>query len=238
MSKSATVLFTLLITCAPGSAFADPASRSTYVLGPEDRIVVQAFELEELGAEPVRIDEKGDVSLAILGTVRAAGLTVRELETELLSRAQRYVKEPRVTVRLGEMRSQPVSILGAVNSPGVHQLQGQRSLVEMLSLAGGLRADAGHTAKITRRREWGPIPLSGAVEADGAGFSVAEVGIRDMLEAANPADNIAILPHDKQAYGGTGKRSNESITSSSAARGRFTAPLPVRTRLPERPAGR
>ncbi|MEZ5353435.1 MAG: polysaccharide biosynthesis/export family protein [Bryobacteraceae bacterium] len=195
MKKNLTVLIALWTTCVPSAALADPPPRSTYVLGPEDRVVVQAFELEELAAEPVRIDENGDLSLAILGTVHAAGLTVRELEIELVARAKRYVKEPRVTIRLGEMRSQPVSVLGAVNSPGVHQLQGQKSLIQILSMAGGLRPDAGHTAKITRQSEWGAIPLPGA-DNSAAGYSVAEVAIKDMLEAANPAENIAILPHD------------------------------------------
>ncbi|MEI9812397.1 MAG: SLBB domain-containing protein [Acidobacteriota bacterium] len=56
------------------------------------------------------------------------------------------------------MRSQPISVLGSVQTPGVHQLQGQKTLFEILSVAGGLRPDAGNTIKISRRMAWGRIP--------------------------------------------------------------------------------
>jgi polysaccharide export outer membrane protein len=94
------------------------------------------------------------------------------------------------------MRSQPVSVLGAVNTPGVHQLQGHKTLIEVLATAGGLRADAGYRVKITRRSEWGLVPLPEATISKDGATSVAEVRLKGLMEAENPSQNIAILPDD------------------------------------------
>lgn len=170
---------------------------TTYVLGPQDQIYVRAFEVDELGDKPLRIDDAGEVTLPLLGTVKAAGRTLRQFEGDLAKGFARYIREPQVSVTLTEMRSQPVSVIGSVNAPGVHQLQGKKSLVEILSLAGGLRPEAGHHVKITRRKtEWGDIPLPDAATDSTGKFSIAQVELRGMMEAQNPAANIEVLPHD------------------------------------------
>ena len=99
-------------------------------------------------------------------------------------------------VRLNEARSQPVSVIGAVNKPGMLQLEGNKNLLELISLAGGLAQDAGHTVKITRRREWGAIPVAGASEDETHMFSVAEIDLKQLVDAKTPASNIVIRPFD------------------------------------------
>jgi polysaccharide export outer membrane protein len=66
----------------------------------------------------------------------------------------------------------------------------------MLAIAGGLRADAGPTVKLTRRLEFGRIPLPGAVDDPTHQYSIAEVNLKSVMEAKNPEYNIAIRPHD------------------------------------------
>jgi polysaccharide export outer membrane protein len=79
----------------------------------------------------------------------------------------------------------------------VQQVQGQKTLLEMLSLAGGLdNGTAGSTLKITRRLEWGPIPLKGAINDSTNQFSVAQVSVKSLLEANNPEENILVKPYD------------------------------------------
>ena len=101
-----------------------------------------------------------------------------------------------MSVSIVEYRSQPISVLGQVSAPGVHQIQGHKSLFEVLSLAGGLKADAGYSVKITRRLEWGRIPLPGAADDPSGQFSVASVNIKGIMDASNPAGNIAVKPED------------------------------------------
>lgn len=170
---------------------------STYVLGPGDQVGIQLTpEGEEINGKLWRIDEAGDLNVPVAGTVHAAGLTTHDLAQALTERFQVYFRKPQLIVFVSEMRSQPVSIMGAVNSPGVHQLQGHKRLIEALALAGGLRADAGYRVKITRQSEWGAIPLPGAAWDKDRSFSVGEVALKGLMEAADPAENIAIMPND------------------------------------------
>jgi len=152
--------------------------------------------VEEISEKPVRVSSDGTINLPMIGSVRAAGLTVRQLEAALDDKLQAYVQRPQVAVSLTEMRSQPVSVLGEVNTPGVIQLQGHKTLFEMLSLAGGLRQDAGHTVKITRKAAWGDIPLPGAHKDETGNYYLAEVDVDAILKATRPEQNIAIHPED------------------------------------------
>jgi polysaccharide export outer membrane protein len=174
-----------------------PARQVTsYVLGPDDQINIRALDAEEISDKPLRIGIDGNINLPLVGRLRAAGLTTEQLEAELETRLKTYVISPHVAVSILEMRSQPVSVIGAVGTPGIHQLQGHKTLVEMLSLAGGLKQEAGYSVKIARRVEWGPIPLPYAVKDPDGQFSVAEVPLRGIMEATNPAANLAIMPED------------------------------------------
>src|SRR5579871_1871649 len=107
----------------------------------------------------------------MVGRIHVSGLTVDQVENFLKDRLKKYFQDPEVFVYLTELRSQPISVLGAVNNPGVHQLEGHKTLFEVLSLAGGLRSDAGYSVKITRRKEWGKIPLPSAKDDSTGNFS-------------------------------------------------------------------
>ena len=170
--------------------------RSTYVLGPDDQLEISGPELTEVANKPVRIDGDGDIQVPLAGRVHVSGLTVQQTEQELNKVLSTYIRRPQVVVNVAEVRSQPVSVLGAVNTPGVHQVQGHKTLLEMLALAGGIRPDAGYSVRITRQLEWGCIPLP-KTELDSSGrFSVAELNLKKIMEAKNPEENIQIFPHD------------------------------------------
>ena len=66
----------------------------------------------------------------------------------------------------------------------------------MLALAGGIRQDAGYSVRITRKLDWGCIPLPKAGFDASGQFSVAELDLKKIMEAKNPEENIQILPHD------------------------------------------
>ena len=180
----------------PAPAEAEGQLRSTYVLGPDDQITIRALDVEEISEKPIRIEMSGQIRLPLAGRIEAAGLTVDQLENEIARRLKEYVKEPEVTVSIVEFRSQPVSVIGSVKNPGVHQLEGRRTLVEILSMAGGLADDAGYSLKITRRLEWGPIPLKTAQNDASAKYSVASVPLKEILDASKPEENIVIKPFD------------------------------------------
>jgi polysaccharide export outer membrane protein len=174
----------------------DDQVRSTYLLGPDDSLDISGPELTEVANKAVRINSDGDIQVPPAGRVHVGGLTVQQTEQELNKVLSTYIRHPQVVATITELRSQPVSILGAVNTPGVHQVQGHKTLLEMLSLAGGIRQDAGYSIRITRQLDWGCIPLPGAALDPSSRFSVAEVNLKKIMEAKNPEENIQIFPHD------------------------------------------
>lgn len=168
----------------------------SYTLGPHDQINIVVPDAEDISSRTYRIDTGGSVMLPLVGRVRAAGLTVRELETEIVSKLSAYMRSPEALVTVSEFRSQPVSVIGAVNSPGVHQLLGSKRLVEVLSLAGGLRPDAGRTCRITRTSQWGEEEGGDRFERTPDGSWVTEIDLQTLLSAQKPEDNLLVRPHD------------------------------------------
>jgi polysaccharide export outer membrane protein len=175
---------------------AQPEEQSHYVLGPDDQIKVWVLGVEEISDKPLRIDPSGAIDLPLIGEIHAGGLTVEQLRAELIKRFSKEILKPQVTVEIVDFGSQPVSVMGAVNHPGVHQLRGRKTLMEVISMADGLRQDAGPRITISREIQYGPVPLRTAKTDASGQFSAAEVAVRDMLAGTNPTENILIFPHD------------------------------------------
>ena len=200
LTKTGAGFFMVVLTafCAAAQQAAETAvlPDSGYVLGPDDQIVIHAIDAPEISDKPFLIGMNGNVTLPLIGRVKAGGLTVERLETELNTRLKKYVKDPQVSVTVAEFRSQPVSVFGAVTKPGVIQLRGRKTLYEVLSMAGGPNETAGSRLTVTRRRENGEIPLPGATIDPTGQFSTAELNVQEILEGKNPAANIEIKPND------------------------------------------
>ncbi|HXE13952.1 MAG TPA: polysaccharide biosynthesis/export family protein [Bryobacteraceae bacterium] len=175
---------------------ANPERVPGYVLGPEDQIIIRAFQADEISDKPVQIQGDGFISLPLVGRVKAGGLSVAKFEAELTKDLSKYIEHPQVTVLVSDYRSQPVSVMGAVNNAGVVQLRGEKSLVQVISLAGGLRTDASNTVTITRKLSEGTIPLPNAQTDPTGRYSFAKVNLRKVMDAEAPQDNIIIKRDD------------------------------------------
>lgn len=173
-----------------------PAGVSSYVLGPGDQIMVRAANVSELNDKTIRIDLSGYINLPVVGRVQTGGITVEALEAELRRRLKIYLEEPDVSVSIMEYQSQPVSVFGEVTAPGVHQLQGRKSLIELLAMTGGVKSDAGPVVMITRRIEYGRLPLPGASDDLTGKFSIAQVELKPLIQARTPEYDITIQPYD------------------------------------------
>ncbi len=182
--------------CQQPAAPPSAAGAAQYVLGPGDEILLRVVDMDEMPDKPIRIDPNGYIDLPLAGRVEASGLTVEQLKEALAVKLSRYITSPRITVNLTDDQSRPVSVIGAVNSPGVRQLQGPKRLIEVISLAGGVRQDAGSRIILTRQASWGVLPLPGAKVDATNGFSTATLSLDELLAATNPSENIPILPND------------------------------------------
>ena len=124
-------------------------SVSDYKIGPEDLLEIDTFQVQELKSI-VRVSAQGFIKLPLIDKIEAGGRTVSELESDIAKKLERFVKEPVVSVFVKEYRSQQISVLGSVKEPRVYYATGQKYLLDMLSLAGGLTQDAGSVCIIQR----------------------------------------------------------------------------------------
>ena len=131
--------------------FAETRERQTgdYRIGPQDLLDINIFEAPELN-RTVRVSENGEVSLPLLGGIHVVRLTARELENTLAAKLRVFLKDPHVSVMVTAIESHPVSVIGEVNKPGVFQVRGSKTLLEMLSMAQGLAPDAGDEVLVMR----------------------------------------------------------------------------------------
>jgi len=188
--------FAFFATAQQGSRVNVPGASAAYVLGPGDQFTMEIADLEELNGKTHRVDNDGTVTLPLVGRIQAAGLTLAEFEASLDEKLISELKEPHIAITVTESLSQPVTVIGWVNSPGVQRMKSHQSLAEILSLAGGLRPDAGYRVTITRQMSSGDLPLPNAKRDDANQVVIGEVNLSDILEARNPAANIQILPRD------------------------------------------
>jgi polysaccharide biosynthesis/export protein len=166
------------------------------LLGPEDIISIHVAGFDEIPDKPMRIDFTGYIDVPVLGRLKAAGLSVPQLTSSLTESLKKYVWRPEVTIGIVEMHSRPVSVLGAVTKPGVYQMEGPKTLIEILSFAGGVRPDAGSEVKITRPTEMGTLdtPLARA-DLSGRYFTAA-IPLDELMNGKDPSLNLMVGPHD------------------------------------------
>lgn len=173
-----------------------PAPAPKYVLGPGDQLVLHIADDEQISDKPISIDPSGTIDLPMVGRLQAGGLTLEQLKVELVSKLKRYITNPDVSVNLSASGSQPVTVLGEVANPGVRQLMGSGHLLEVLSLSGGLKPDAGPTVIVTREPRWGAIVNPETRTDPTTGFSTVRFSLDDLMSERNPENNILIEPND------------------------------------------
>jgi polysaccharide export outer membrane protein len=108
-----------------------------YRIGPMDKLDVNVFQVKDLTGT-VDVDAAGNISLPLIGTVKASGRTTREVSKEIADRLRAgYIKDPQVTVMVKEAVSQKVTVEGAVLKPGVYPIVGHTTLSTAVALAEG-----------------------------------------------------------------------------------------------------
>lgn len=156
-----------------------------YRIGPNDLLDISVFEIPELTSSS-RVSAAGNISMSLVGEIAGAGSTVRELELRVQAELKkRYIKNPNVTVFVREYASQPVSVVGAVRVPGIHQIKGEKTLLDMLAMAQGLDSSASRTLKIFRKSTGSSAPAD-----------VITINLDDLMEGGKTELNIAIRAND------------------------------------------
>jgi len=122
----------------PGSGLPSVPDVDTniYTLGPGDQLRIITFGEQQLTGE-FRVDAAGEIALPLVGSVRATGLTAKQLEgavAQTLTRSKLY-KNPSVSVEVINYR--PIFILGEVSRPGQYPYQPAMTVVTAVAVSGG-----------------------------------------------------------------------------------------------------
>ncbi len=176
-----------------------------YKIGPEDLLEISVFEVEKLN-KTVRVSSQGNISLPLLGVLRVKGLTANQLEKELRELlAEKYLQDPQVSVFIKEYRSQRISVMGAVKEPKVFEVTGQKTILDMLAMAGGVRDDAGHLLFLIRppalEDEVPEVPERGAASKEGkdpdqGGLKTFVINLEELLIKGDLTLNLPLIHGD------------------------------------------
>jgi polysaccharide export outer membrane protein len=169
-----------------------------YVIGPEDILTLEVMNVPEL-KETVRVENDGTIPVRLLGHVKAAGLTTSQLRTDLeKSWGESYLEDPKVTVFIREFHAQPISVIGAVAKPGLYQLTGPRTLIEVISMAGGLGTrganQPGRFLYVTRKGGFDDRQLAEGMEQTAP--DQLEIDLKQLMQTRDPELNIKMKPFD------------------------------------------
>jgi polysaccharide export outer membrane protein len=197
VSRSAGLLLAclLVITSVPASgaapAAASPAatpppagdSAPMIQLGPGDSILVEVYGQSDM-TSTAYVSDDGTVPLPLIGAVQVAQLSpvgaARRIEATL--REKGMLVDPHVNITVTQSRSQRVTVLGEVGSPGRYPVDARMSIFDLLAQAGGTRETSADVVYLTR-----------AKTADGTSVEIP-ISLKSLRKSATgPADNAVVL---------------------------------------------
>lgn len=108
-----------------------------YLLGPEDAIEISVWKEPDLTKQLV-VRPDGKITYPLIGEVQAAGVTVKQLQEEILKRLEKYVTDAHVTVILLKAQNYKVYVTGKVNKPGEFIIGKPVNVMQAIAMAGGL----------------------------------------------------------------------------------------------------
>ena len=116
-----------------------PSSGQNYRIGVGDVLSISVFQVPDLTSNNTQVSGEGTIAMPLIGTIKAAGLTPRQLEGTITAKLKaKYLQSPQVTVDVSQFNSQRYTVEGAVNRPGQFPITGgDASLLRAIASAAG-----------------------------------------------------------------------------------------------------
>lgn len=135
------------------SLVAGVAGAADVQLGAGDMLRISVYGSPDLSLE-TRVSENGEITFPLVGTVPVGGLQVAAAEKKLsgLLESGGFVRKAQVNIIVTSLQSQQVAVLGMINRPGRYPIEGKRSLIDMLAMAGGISVDGSDSVNVIRKR--------------------------------------------------------------------------------------
>lgn len=182
------IAFASLVVCQAQTAV-------SYVIGPQDVLAITVFDQTTL-SNKYTVEADGTFTFPLVGRVKAAGLTLRDFESELKRLlADGYFKDPQLSVAIEEYRSQRIFVVGEVRQPGTVALAGGMTLIEVLARAGSLLPTASGEVLVVRHQSAadGPrLPDAGVSEIIRVSLKELEAGARTQNVQLRDGDTIFV----------------------------------------------
>ena len=167
----------------------------TYRLGPADEIAIRVTGQPDYTLERVKVSPTGSVYHPLLGDVAVAGMTIPQLVDRLTKELSEYLINPKVSAALLEANSAKIGVLGDVIRPGILIMNKPMSVLEAISISGGV-ADTGDKSGVIVLRAF----------RDGR-TQTMKVNVKRILEGkARPDENIALQAGDTVIVNGNTKK--------------------------------
>jgi polysaccharide export outer membrane protein len=113
-------------------------SKDSYVIGPGDILSIDIWKEPDLSKQQVTVRLDGKISLPLLNEIKVSGLSCIDLRNQLQAKYKDYVDVPQVSVTLVESHSKKIYLLGNVANQGEYELRKNMTIMQAISLAGGL----------------------------------------------------------------------------------------------------
>jgi polysaccharide biosynthesis/export protein len=124
---------------APSTA---PGVNVDYRISPLDTLNVNVFQVPDLTGDR-QVDLGGNISMPLIGQVRAVDLTTQQLQELLVQRlGQQYLRNPQVTVAVTQSSRRNITVDGSVRQPGQFALNGPTTLLQAVAMARGTDENA------------------------------------------------------------------------------------------------
>lgn len=162
----------------PSMPTAAPVDPKTYVIGPEDILLVRVWREPELSSA-VQVRPDGKITMQLIGELHAAGLTPEELKNKIVEALQEVIIKPDVFVSLQSVQSRKFYITGEVNRSGSFPLVVPMTILEALTNTGGFREFA-NTKKISILRKGKTLKFN----------------YNDVIKGKNMQQNVLVEPGD------------------------------------------
>ena len=160
-----------------------PLHAADAVLGAGDAVKITVFGSPELSLD-AKVSDSGNISYPLLGEIFVEGLSAAQAQAKLAALLAKgdFVKKPQVSIQVTGIQSQQVSVLGFVTRPGRYPMDGRRSLLDVLALAGGVTPEGNDIAILIRQRD-------GKTLKD-------EINVPEMMRNARLSENIELRAGD------------------------------------------
>ena len=154
-----------------------------YVIGADDQLTLRFWGDTQMSVDDVVVRPDGKISVPLLNDVQAEGLTPEQLKAALEKAASKFIAEPAATVIVQEIRSRKVFVLGKVEKQGPVTLNTDMTVLQVLSVSGGLLEYADKDDIVVIRKENGRERRF-------------KFNFNDVVKGKNVQQDIALQPGD------------------------------------------